>query len=206
MTKDPRSLGEALARLSQHARVTDDADDWDRVQGERNWKQRIPLRFHNATMQDVQEPARSMLEQWASQAPGPTTNVVVVGPVGVGKTHAAVAALRICHEHGLLVAFAPIVEVLDALRPGGPSDATDKLMHARVLLLDDLGAEKPTEWTAERLYAIVNRRWLNKLPTIVTTNVPAHELEHTVDIRLYSRLVHEAVAIHVGGNDRRRTQ
>lgn len=205
MSTEPRRIERSvLAEI-----VTDvELDDMD-VQRRRReradeWAKRIPLRFRDADIHDIEEVERVELSEWASTAPGPSTNLVLLGPVGVGKTHAAVAALRICHEHGKSVMFAPIVEALDALRPGGPPDAGDRLARVGVLLLDDLGAERPTDWTSERLYGIVNRRWLDKRPTIVTSNVEPGALEAALDPRLFSRLVHEAVPVRFGGDDRRR--
>lgn len=203
--RERTALERSLLRLQERQRVVDDIEETVDVQRRRDeWQVRIPPRFANARLADVDQPMRDTLGEWASSAPGPTTNIVLLGPVGTGKTHAGIGALRVCHDHGLSVAFAPIVEALDSLRPGGPNDATAKLMNARVLMLDDLGAERPTDWTAERMYGIVNRRWLNKLPTIVTTNLAVAELDRAVDARLLSRLVHDATAIEMHGRDRRR--
>lgn len=208
MTDEPRALGEIAASAARHLREMPAGEDLeaarDARKAEEDWARRIPKRFRAAALADVDEPAASLLYEWASKAPGPSTNILLLGPIGSGKTHAAVGALRVCAEHGSSYLFAPIVEALDWLRPGGPPDTAARMGSVRVLLLDDLGAEKPSDWTAERLYGIVNRRWLNELPTIVTTNVPSAELESVVDPRLFSRLVHNAEAVRIGGADRRR--
>lgn len=208
MTDEPRALGEIAQSAARHLREMPKGPDLEAVaeqrRAEEEWAKRIPKRFRNAVVSDVDEPAASLLFEWASRAPGPSTNLILVGPIGTGKTHAAIGALRICAEHGSSYMFAPIVEALDWLRPGGPPDTAARMGSVRVLLLDDLGAEKPSDWTAERLYGIVNRRWLNELPTIVTTNIPSGELEASVDPRLFSRLVHNAEAVQIGGKDRRR--
>ena len=76
-----------------------------------------------------------------------------------------------------------------------------------LLIIDDLGAERGNEWTGERLYLIVNRRWLDGLPTIVTTNLTlgaTGELLAQIGERTYSRLAHGAVAIKMTGKDLRR--
>lgn len=165
------------------------------------WERSIPSRFRYATLADVDEPQSGSLRDWATELPG---NLVLLGPVGVGKTHAAVATLRLCHDLGYSIMFAPIVEALDMLRPGGGDDVAARLATVRVLLLDDLGAERPTDWTAERLYSVINRRWLDEKVTIVTSNLPPDELEPTLDPRLYSRLVDGATATRLTGPDRRR--
>lgn len=135
----------------------------------------------------------------------PRPNLVLLGAVGVGKTHAALAAARADHERGLEVVFLPVVELLDLLRPGGPEHALDDVMHCDRLVVDDLGHERSTDWTWERLGAVVNRRWLEERPIIATSNLDPPELSAAVGERTYSRLVGDgAVVIHVAGDDRRR--
>lgn len=133
------------------------------------------------------------------------------------NSRAAVAACRRSHFHDdQTVDFWPVVELLDHLRPGGPPDALDRVMGVDVLILDDLGAERPTDWTFERLYALVNRRWLEELPTVATTNLPGsrrtaptgHDgptLDEVLGDRMFSRLVGGAVVVRLSGPDRRRT-
>jgi DNA replication protein DnaC len=113
--------------------------------------------------------------------------------------------------------FWPVVELLDALRPGGDPETLAQAVTVDVLILDDLGTEKPTEWTFERLYAVVNRRWLEELPTVGTSNLPASRksapdgydgptLDEVLGPRMFSRLVGGSVPIRMSGPDRRRTR
>ena len=211
MTDEPRQPAEGLdavvRRLDMRAVPDVDADPDElrrRREREDRWRLRIPPRFQGARLHDVQDAAtRQALEDWASGAP--RTNLLLLGPVGVGKTHAAVGVLRVVHEHEWSIAFAPIVEALDWLRPNGPDDAFNALARPRVLVLDDLGGERPTDWTAERLYAVVNRRWLDNKATVATSNLKPDELRQVLDERLYSRLVHGATAVALTGPDRRRS-
>lgn len=144
------------------------------------------------------------LHEWG-RAPG-GRNLVLTGATGTGKTHAAVAAARVAFDEGAHVEFVPVVELLDRLRPGGPDGVLDDLFGVDVLVLDDLGAERPTDWTLERLYAVVNRRWMEERPTIATTNLDLPgPLAEAIGERTYSRLVGSgSVVLQLGGPDRRR--
>lgn len=174
----------------------------------RTWEANVPSRFHAAQLADLADtqPAEvtERLTDWAERPAA--RNLVLLGAVGVGKTHAAVAACRAAHfARGYDVAFLPVVELLDMLRPGGPEHALPDLVGVDLLIVDDLGMERPTEWTAERMYALLNRRWLEQRPTVATTNLGPPELQAALGERLFSRVVgSDAVVLGLGGDDRRR--
>lgn len=167
------------------------------------WREAIPRVFWRARITDLAAPVSGSVCAWLDGEP---RNLVLFGPVGTGKTHAAVAALRARFALDYVTArFAPAVELLDELRPGGPDGAMERAAAVDWLLLDDLGSERATDWTAERMYALVNRRWLDQRPIIATTNLDPDELkEH--DPRLYSRLMDGAAVLRLGGDDRRLTR
>jgi DNA replication protein DnaC len=141
---------------------------------------------------------------------------VLLGDVGTGKSHAAVAAVRPAFERGLEVRFLPVVELLDLLRPGGPEGVLYDLADVDRLVLDDIGMERATDWTMERMYALVNRRWLEGRPTIATSNLPGSRrtapagydgvtLDGALGERTFSRLVgSSSVVVKLTGPDRRR--
>lgn len=163
----------------------------------------IPARFTGADVAELDGDVGRLAGDWI--ADGMTSNVLLLGAVGVGKTHTACALAAAAWDAGRRVWFQPVVELLDQLRPGGDPHALDRATTIDVLVLDDLGGERPTDWTGERLYAIVNRRWLEKRPTIVTSNLDADALEKAAGPRVFSRLYHGAVRAKIGGTDRRRT-
>jgi DNA replication protein DnaC len=132
---------------------------------------------------------------------------VIRGPVGTGKTYEAVAAYRwLVAERGLLPAVAVAVPaLLDGLRPGrAPVETLEAVESARLLLLDDLAAERSTDWTSEVLYRVIDARYARSLPTIVTTNATGDAIRANLGDRIASRLNGLGMVVSLDGPDRRR--
>lgn len=177
----------------------------DAFRGEQ-WRRIIPSRLAWASLDDFDGDSSvgPELRRWAASLDS-ASNLVLSGEVGVGKSHAAVAACRPAFDDGMSVAFWPEVELLDALRPGGDEGLMARLVDVDRLVVDDVGAAKVSDWTAERMYALVNRRWLEERPTVFTSNHDMPALRDTVGMRTYSRIVgSHAVVLGLGGADRRR--
>jgi len=168
------------------------------------WAKVAPARFADAELTDFDGRAvYDDLVEWAHRPAG--RNLVLIGPIGVGKSRAALAACRPAHDAGLEVRYHLVAEALDLLRPGGPEDALDALAECDRLILDDLGSERPTDWTAERLGILIDRRWREERPLVVTTNLDPNELAAVLGPRSYSRIVGDsAVVLRLTGHDRRR--
>ena len=190
---DPRAV--ELARREGQERMR-------RVQ----WAASVPQRFVDAEPPDFAGEVGAALAEWSNSDHPP--NLLVVGPTGTGKSHAAVAAIRRAFFAGRDVGFWPVAELCDWLRPG-PDDRErmGDLMDLDRLVIDDVGAERSTEWTVERLDIVVNRRWLEERPTVVTSNLEPTALEGHIGEHCYSRLVGSgAVALRLTGADRRRSK
>ena len=106
------------------------------------------------------------------------TGLLFIGTPGVGKTHLAVAILNELIQRyrvrGLFVDFTELIhEIQSTFSPRSAESKFDLLnpvMNAEVLVLDELGAQKPSEWVNDILYLILNRRYTKRLPSIFTTN------------------------------------
>jgi DNA replication protein DnaC len=114
------------------------------------------------------------------------------GPAGAGKTHLAAAIGNHLVQQGLFVLFAGVPDLLDSLRRsygdrrdgGHAADLLTRVIQAPVLILDDLGAERETEWVREQLYVVINRRYTGLQPTVFTTNVRLQDLDPRIASRL----------------------
>lgn len=131
------------------------------------------------------------------------------GTCGVGKTHLAVAAGLYIRRTNPNVLFAVVPDLLDHLRatfdPGRGVAYDERFTAIRgafLLILDDLGTENTTPWAREKLYQLINHRYNERLPTIITSNQD-HKM---IDERVLSRLLdtHLTRDIKLDAHDYRR--
>jgi DNA replication protein DnaC len=132
---------------------------------------------------------------------------ILIGDVGAGKTHAAYSALWTLLASGAHCTweFTTMANAYAAMRPRNGVDteaAFWKLARTGLLVLDDVGAAKSSEWTEEILYRLINERYERFAPTLITTNLIA--LLPAVGDRVASRLAEMGTQIAIPGTDRRR--
>jgi DNA replication protein DnaC len=137
--------------------------------------------------------------------------LVMFGNYGCGKTHLAAAiANRVLQRHGDVI-FAVVPDLLDHLRSTfGPSSdvAYDKrfemVRDVGLLVLDDLGTENTTPWAREKLYQIINHRYNNRLPTVITSNRKPEDIEPRIYSRMADYTLHQGILMIEAGDYRRR--
>ncbi len=150
--------------------------------------------------------AKEFLEIYSVDSRG----LIFMGGCGTGKTHLAVALLRDLIAKGHSGLFYNVITLLDELRSTFDEGSSlsqwpilEKIQDTDILVLDDLGAEKTSGWVNDRLYAIINHRYENKKPIIVTTNREITELRDQVGNRIYSRLMEMCRTVIFAGKDYR---
>jgi DNA replication protein DnaC len=176
--------------------------------------ERIPARYRDAELTDpaVIAWARSLVDSARGRRGVPRIDrgrsLLLIGPTGTGKTHTAYAAIRVLALSGASCPwlFTTAADLYARLRPrhGVDSEAVfDTYTSVALLVLDDLGAAKGTEWNEEVNYRLINHRYEHEQPTLITSNVTPAKLGDAVGERVASRLVEMADRVVLKGSDRR---
>lgn len=185
------------------------------------WKTATPPRYRRATA------TLPLVQQWADAvAADPETagSLLLTGTTGTGKTYQAYGALHRIASAGprsYEVIALTTADMYGRLRPQGSARGTEeelrRLCRVPLLLLDDLGSAKASEWTEEVTYRLVNERYNACRPSLYTSNLPARaprdqdgcptgpDLSGALGERIVSRLSEDTRVVAMTGTDRRRS-
>ncbi|HZH35320.1 MAG TPA: ATP-binding protein [Pyrinomonadaceae bacterium] len=186
---------------------------------------RIPRRYTNCHFDNYQK--RNLSQGRAFQLafdlalsyPKVERGLLFMGSVGVGKTHLAVSVLKLLIEKGVTCLFyesgSLLKEIQNSYNPISKTSeirVLEPIFDAEVLVLDELGASKPTDWVRDTMMHIINTRYNDKKLTIFTTNYldvrrrdTEETLEDRIGTRLRSRLYEMSQTLIIEGEDFRKT-
>jgi DNA replication protein DnaC len=174
--------------------------------------------YHPASNNGSQLRAFNLAYRLVREYPAIDRGLLLMGSCGVGKTHLAAAIIRGLVERGVPCLFyefgallKKIQESYNALAQTSEMKVLAPVYEAEVLVLDELGASKPTDWVRDTMMQIINARYNDRKLTIFTTNYsdvcqnPSDEtLENRIGTRLRSRLYEMCKTVLVEGEDYRR--
>jgi DNA replication protein DnaC len=170
----------------------------------------IPKRYKSAKFEDVPSNIQALIKNIIDSRKG----IYIYGDCGTGKTHIAYAIAKYCDSEGKIRnMFFNIPELIrflkkdfDEVNKTLSSDNTnfaEVLNYKGLLIIDDLGTEKLTDWVEETIYAIINKRYENVVPTLFTSNLSPAKLTEKYGDRIVSRIVGSCDIVELKGEDKR---
>jgi len=199
------------------------------------WDQaRIPRRYQNCSLDnfevhnDSHKDALKISRQFVKNYPAQEVGLLFIGPCGVGKTHLAVAIIReLLEKKNASCSFYDFRELIRDIQSSFTPDSNlseaeilAPVFDVGVLVLDELGAKRPTAWVEETVFYIINQRYNQKRPTIFTSNyfdIDEEEdrrekmykekddsLVSRIGYRLRSRLYEMSKVVNIQGDDYRK--
>ena len=170
-------------------------------------KRFISRNFSTYIVNEANKSAFQACKSYAESYPK-DSGLFLYGPPGTGKTHLAVATLLDIlnkgHKGMIITATDLFYEIRKSFAPGNEVNSIlEMVKKAEFLVLDDLGAEKETEFVIETLYQIINSRYNDMLPIVITSNITIAEIAEIFGVRTASRLREMCRGVKFSGSDYR---
>ena len=153
--------------------------------------------------------ARKYVENW-QRVKAENLGLLLWGYVGTGKSFMAACIANALLEQGvpvLMTNFSKILNQMGAMYSEERYQYIASFSNFPLLIIDDLGIERNTEYALEQVYAVIDERYKSGLPLIITTNLTMDELNDPADVahgRIYSRVLEMCTPVQVLGSDRRK--
>jgi DNA replication protein DnaC len=170
-----------------------------------NMRISCPLRFKDAIPETLDKRIKEVITKTAD-----TKSFYLYGNIGTGKTYAAYAIAKLYYVNRIGVCVHSFVDLLNDIKrsfgtPDSDSYIDVLLFDKEVFILDDLGAEKVTDWSLEILYRLINKRYERMMPIIITSNLTLKGLSKKYGDRIASRITEmmSGNRVKFTGKDRR---
>lgn len=154
----------------------------------------------------ISKTCRKYVEQWDEMKKN-NEGILFYGRKGNGKSFYASCIYNALYEKGVLVGFTTTANLMDILGKWDKTEIINAIKTAHLLVLDDLGAERDTSYSAELMYSVIDTRYRSGLPTIVTTNIALANMEKEEEIwrsRIYDRIIEMCpIKLKLEGESRR---
>jgi DNA replication protein DnaC len=208
--------GQASMR-DAHERRNRTLNDMENEEYQRRWSGAgVPahydwVEFDKLQVEPVDEAARIKMENWLSNSQNNGLGLFIHGDAGAGKTTFAVALLKAKLRAGYSGLFVSSSMLVDRLRSTYSEDASDtsvyevisKLAQVDVMVIDDLGYEKPTPFVVDKLTSLIDERLKYGRPTIYTSNFTLNALRPIILIRATQRIYEATQGIEMKGKNHR---
>ena len=172
---------------------------------------KIANRYKNAVMDDCSEPLKEYCLRWL-QTPQEIPAPLIMGAAGVGKTYILNALYEILNKKDylsedtgvtLVNATNLICDIKNGIANNQSNNIIDNYKKTKILMIDDIGADRITDYTKELVYIILDYRYNWCLPTPMTTNYQLSELRNLLGERITSRIIGMTKQFVISGKDRR---
>ena len=167
-------------------------------------------RFEEAEETETIRWAKQYVKHW-KKVREENLGLLLWGDVGTGKTFVAACIANALLEQGIPVLMTNFSKILNQT---GSLYSEERVLYFAsfqwypLLIIDDLGMERCTEYAKEQVYAVIDERYKANLPLIVTSNLTIGEIRHpenVMDARIYSRILAMCTPVHVHGDDQRQS-
>lgn len=163
----------------------------------------------NGANKEIMSKGKRYVDSWNEMLED-NIGLIFWGDTGNGKTYTAACIANALIDKGVPVLMTSFKKILDSVTGVFSTDRVsylESLSEFKLLVIDDLGAERQSEFALEQVYSVIDERYKSRLPMIITTNLSMSEMRNPKNMdykRIYDRVLEMCVPIHFKGESLRR--